>query len=200
MHTLTQKRTHFRRTTASQRKLLFQTWQATGDVQLACRKAHVSERTYYNWKPRFEKAGYQGLEQFASHAPKKPRRTPQTVQQKVIHLRRTHPKWGKRRIADEMAKANNWVPLVSPNTVRRILIDAGLWSQIATQSVAKKPVQARTADKPEQSVNIDLCFIPATHETHEVVSKLPAVSGSSGRLVRKLRTWMLHDIRRESWS
>ena len=30
-------------------------------------------------------------------------------------------------IADELAKDNNWVPLVSPNTVRRILQDAGLW-------------------------------------------------------------------------
>ena len=47
MNTLTRKRTHFPRTTASQRKLLFQTWQATGDVELACRKAHVSEGTYY---------------------------------------------------------------------------------------------------------------------------------------------------------
>jgi hypothetical protein len=30
-------------------------------------------------------------------------------------------------LVDEIAKANNWVPLVSPNTVRRILEDAGLW-------------------------------------------------------------------------
>ena len=35
--------------------------------------------------------------------------------------------WGKHRIADELAKANNWVPVISPNTVRRILEDAGLW-------------------------------------------------------------------------
>jgi hypothetical protein len=31
------------------------------------------------------------------------------------------------RLAHEIAKANNWVPLVSPNTVRRILEDAGMW-------------------------------------------------------------------------
>jgi hypothetical protein len=28
-----------------------------------------------------------------------------------------------------MAKANNWVPLVSPNTVKRILRDAELWPE-----------------------------------------------------------------------
>jgi hypothetical protein len=28
-----------------------------------------------------------------------------------------------------MAKANDWVPLVSPNTVKRILQAAGLWQK-----------------------------------------------------------------------
>jgi hypothetical protein len=54
------------------------------------------------------------------------------IEQKVITARREHPQWGKRRIADELAKANNWVPVVSPNTVRRILKDADLWE--ATES------------------------------------------------------------------
>lgn len=39
---------------------------------------------------------------------------------------------------------------------------------------------ARTADVPGQALNVDLCFVPATHESE---MKLPAVSGSSGRLV-----------------
>jgi transposase InsO family protein len=38
----------------------------------------------------------------------------------------------------------------------------------------------RTADAPGQTVNIDLCFVPASLATD---AKLPAVSGSSGRLV-----------------
>ncbi len=39
---------------------------------------------------------------------------------------------------------------------------------------------SRTAEEPAQTVNVDLCFVPATHET---AGHLPAVSGSSGRLV-----------------
>lgn len=39
---------------------------------------------------------------------------------------------------------------------------------------------ARTADLPGQTLNADLCFVPATHST---TTHLPAVSGSSGRLV-----------------
>jgi len=42
-----------------------------------------------------------------------------------------------------------------------------------------KPV-VRSAEEPGQTLNVDLCFVPTTHEAEQ---KLPAVSGSSGRLV-----------------
>ena len=103
----------------------------------ACKKAHVGRGTFYYWKPRFEERGYAGLEAYASREPKERHRTVAETEQKVIAARREHPEWGKRRIADELAKANNWVPLVSPNTVRRILKDAGLWEAIESD-VEKK--------------------------------------------------------------
>ena len=121
---------HFPQTTAQQRKLLFETWEATGNVSASSRKAHVGRGTFYYWKPRFDKYGYAGLEEFASRAAKEPSRTPNEIEDKVIAQRQAHPDWGKRRIADELAKENNWEPLVSPNTVRRILEDAGLWKTI----------------------------------------------------------------------
>ena len=93
---------HFPLTTAQQRRLLFETWEATRDVDLACRTAHMGRRTFYVWKPRFIAGGYAALEQFASRAPKKTRRTPAAVEQQVIALRQTHPTWGKQRIADEL--------------------------------------------------------------------------------------------------
>jgi hypothetical protein len=103
------------------------------------------------------------------------------VEQQVIALRKAHPKLGKRSIANELTKRNNWTPLVSPNTVQRILKDVGLWPQEQKKSPSKGPSgKARTAEKPGQSINVDLAFVPASHET---VKKLPAVSGSSGRLV-----------------
>ena len=179
----TLKRTHFPRTTFSQRKLLFKTWEDSGCVKIACRTAHVSERTFYVWKPRFEAGGYEALKEFESHAPKNPKRTAKKVEEKVVILRKAHPHWGKHTIANELTKENNWVPLVSPNTVRRILEDAGLWNQIIENSPPKGPSgKARTAEKPGQCINVDLAFVPVSHETEK---KLPAVSGSSGRLVVK---------------
>ncbi len=51
----------------------------------------------------------------------------------------------------------------------------------------------RTAEEPGQTANVDLCFVPATHEAQQ---RLPAVSGSSGRLritplqeTEEERTW-----------
>jgi len=120
------QRISYPRTTVSQRKRLFQVWEETGNLKEALREARVSERTFYYWKPRFEQGGYQALEDFASHAPKNPKRTDRIVEQRVIQLRQNHPKWGKRRLADELAKENNWIALVSPNTVKRILVDTGI--------------------------------------------------------------------------
>jgi transposase InsO family protein len=53
--------------------------------------------------------------------------------------------------------------------------------------------RSRTAEQPGQTLNVDLCFVPASHA---LADKLPAVSGSSGRLVverpaeeRTVPTW-----------
>ncbi len=120
-------RVHFRPTTATQRRLLFTTWQATGNVTLACRTAHVGRRTFYYWKPRFERDGYAGLDQVVSSAPKRPARIASAIADQVIALRQTNPTWGKQRIAHELAKAHAWRAVVSANTVKRILCDAHLW-------------------------------------------------------------------------
>ena len=142
---MTQKRIHFPLTTAQQRRLLFETWEATGDVDLACRTAHMGRSTFYYWKPRFTAGGYAALDEFASRAPQRTRRLDQTIEQQVIEMRRDHRDWGKDRIADELAKAHGWVPIVSPNTVRRMLREAGLWqpSAAAAKKGASHPSVAR---------------------------------------------------------
>jgi hypothetical protein len=68
------------------------------------------------------------------------------VVEEVIALRRQQPTWGKQRLADELAKAHGWVPLVSPNTVKRILRTAGLWP--AAAAPAKRGDQAARTGPP----------------------------------------------------
>ncbi len=123
------KRTYFGYSTAQQRKLLFEAWEASGSVTQACRTARVSRGLFYYWEPRFEAEGYAGLEAFASRVAHKLNYKDEAIAQRVIELRQANPDWGKTHISQEMAKANNWVPLVSPNTVKRILQDAQLWPE-----------------------------------------------------------------------
>ena len=121
-------RVYFPPTTPQQRKLLFETWEQTANVTQACRKAHVGRVTFYYWKPRFDKAGYAGLESYQkTGVPKGTGRVAAEIEAKVLALHQHHVEWGKHRIAHEIAKANNWVPLISPNTVRRVLADAKMW-------------------------------------------------------------------------
>jgi transposase len=132
---------YFRSTTPAQRRLLFETWEASGAVEDACASAHMGRRTFYKWKGRFDRGGYAALDQYASRAPHHPPRTAPSVEQQVIAARSAHPDWGKQRIADEVAKAHGWVPLVCPNTVKRILRDAGLWDGL-TRAAKKGGPQA----------------------------------------------------------
>jgi hypothetical protein len=151
---MTSQHIYFPRTTAAQRKLLFETWETSHDVTAACRRTHVTRGTFYYWQPRFAAGGYAALEHGESHAAKEPARTAPNIEQRVIDLRRQNPKWGKRRIADELAKANRWEPLISPNTVKRILIDAGLWTPFL--ATAKKggvtPSVARRTNRAKRSM------------------------------------------------
>jgi transposase len=137
------KHIYFGFTTPQQRKLLFETWEATGDIDGACRTARVSRRLFYYWKPRFEEKGYAGLEAFESRVAHKLNYKAPEIEAEVVKLRHQHPEWGKARIAHEMAKANNWVPVVSPNTVKRMLQDAELWPEIG--SGGKRPPRRRSS-------------------------------------------------------
>jgi transposase len=123
------KRTYYGFSTPQQRKLLFETWEATGSVTKACHRARVSRGLFYHWKARFVEKGYAGLATFDSRVAHKLNTKAPVVEQGVLTLRQAHPDWGKHRIADELAKANNWVPVVSPNTVKRILKAAGFWPE-----------------------------------------------------------------------
>jgi transposase len=125
------KRTYFGFSTGQQRKLLFEVWEKTQSIENACAQARVSQGTFYYWKVRFEEKGYAGLEAFRSREAHKLNRKDAWIEKAVVDMRKENPDWGKARIAHEMAKANHWVSVVSPNTVKRILEDAGEWPESA---------------------------------------------------------------------
>jgi transposase len=143
--------TYFPRSTAQQRKLLFETWQTTGSIAQACEMAHLSRVTFHHWKPRFDAHGYAGLEHPLSHRPNHlARKTSAAIESEVLTLTRAHPEWGKQRLAHEVAKAHGWVAVVSANTVRRILAEAGLWQKPAPQKKTTAPRSDARRTNPDR--------------------------------------------------
>jgi transposase len=163
------KRTYFRPTTVQQRRLLFETFEQTHDIQAACSVAHVARRTFFYWQRRFRAGGYAALEQELSRAPHKTRipPTPEATVQEVIAYRQAHPGHGYRRIAAELKKAHEWQAVISPTQVRRILLKAGLVAAPAAPAPPGQDSPAVHAPAPEQTVNIDLCVVPVNHQADE---------------------------------
>lgn len=135
---MSEKLPYFGTSTASQRQRLFEVWEQTGKASYACREAKLSRTAFYRWYPRFEKEGPAGLEKGLSHAPHHPVKTSEAIVAQIESLKRANPEWGQQRIADELMKSNNWVPLVNASTVRRILKAKGLMPSKASKCGKKK--------------------------------------------------------------
>jgi transposase len=138
---MSKQRIYYPRTTYSQRQLLFQVWEETQNVPEACRQARIGKSTFYYWKPRFEAGGYEALKEVKKPGPSKGMWVAEEIQEKVAAMKKAHPEWGKQRITDELAKGNSWVPLVSVNTVRRILQEKGLWEEVVEAAEKKDSSQ-----------------------------------------------------------
>ena len=156
---------YYRETTFQQRKHLFDLVEETNNISKACRDAKVSRSTYYRWKPRYEKYGIEGLREPKSHAAHNPRTIDLEIEWRIVELRRKHPDWGKKRIAQQIWKEHDWEHVVAITTVKNVLKRHGMWN--AEKRKKKKKNKGTTADKPNKTVNIDLCFVPAK-ETHEL--------------------------------
>jgi len=160
------KRPYFRPTTPAQRRLLFETYEATGDVAEACAKAHVGRGTFYYWRPRFEADGYAALEQERSRAPHRTRIPPiaPEIVAEVKAYKQAHPEAGYRTVAQRVRQAHDWQPVIGPSKVRLILIEAGLVKPVSPPPTAGAEVTVVHAPQPEQTVNIDLCVVPLSHD------------------------------------
>ncbi|MEZ4711538.1 MAG: helix-turn-helix domain-containing protein [Caldilineaceae bacterium] len=127
----------YHRTKYEQRKLLFQTWLETDNIAYSCRHAGVSRDTFYQWKERFLRGGFEALAEYGKHAPKGPPRASDRVVKQVTYLKQTQPNWGFRKIARFINDCQIFPDSVKPDTVRLILIEAGLFPE-ATSAEAKK--------------------------------------------------------------
>jgi hypothetical protein len=166
------KRPYFRPTTAQQRRLLFERYEARQDVREACGKAQVGRGTFYYGWPRYQAGGYEALEKELSRAPHRTRIPPivEAIVEEVIAYKQAQPEAGYRSVANAIRQAHQWQPVIGPTKVRQILLAAGLVKP-QPEAAPRPEVKAVHAPEAQQTVNIDLCGVPLSHEaSHELVS------------------------------
>lgn len=109
--------------TLQARRTWVETYRATGDAGLTCRRCGISRPTLRKWARRFEAEGEVGLRSRSRRphrlAPSK--RTPELTE-RVLALRRER-NLGAKRIQAELLRANG--PHLSTSTIHRVLADAG---------------------------------------------------------------------------
>ncbi len=177
------KRPYFRETTPQQRRLLFETYERTGDINAACAAAHMARRTFYHWLPRFRAGGYAALVQTGSKAPHKtriPPTRPETVAE-VIAYKQAHPEAGYRSIANGLKQAHDWQAVISATQVRRILVLAGLVGHSKAVPANPEPVPPVVhAPEAEETLNVDLCVVPIEHQQGEALQPMTISAAAKG--------------------
>ena len=85
----------------------------------------VCRQTMHRWLARYEGDGFEGLGDRSSRPVHCPHQTPPGVEAMVLEMRRSHPYWGARRIAFELAR-KHVEPAPSESAVYRCLVRAAV--------------------------------------------------------------------------
>nr|WP_307834324.1 helix-turn-helix domain-containing protein [Actinoplanes lichenicola] len=86
----------------------------------------VSRPAVHRWLGWYEQEGLAGLADRSSRPRSSPAQTAPEVEALICELRRTHPRWGARRVLFELGRARCPGPLPSRITVHRVLVRHGL--------------------------------------------------------------------------
>ncbi|WP_328508316.1 IS481 family transposase [Streptomyces mirabilis] len=85
----------------------------------------VSRQSVYTWKAKYAAGGFEGLREASRRPRTSPTRLPGEVEALVCEMRRSHPRWGARRIAYEIERTDA-ESAPSRATVHRVLARNGL--------------------------------------------------------------------------
>jgi len=100
-------------------------YERTGNVSQAMREAGITSRsTAYRWL-RYQREDGPGDLRPRTTA-RQTKRIPDAVKDELVDLRQETPTWGRRRLAETLARRHGH-PLVSPAGVERVLDQHGLW-------------------------------------------------------------------------
>ena len=122
-----EKRKYHRLTTFLQRKLIIETYLETHNITKSCHKAGVAINTFRRWYPRYLEGGLEGIKKPKSHINKHLGKIEEKYKNRIIELKKKHPKWGRRTIASVICNENSGKKIISPSGVQKVLERVGLW-------------------------------------------------------------------------
>jgi len=70
-----------------------------GNVSFTCRKFGIARKSFYRWRRRYNPWDLTSLESYSRRPKHSPRKTTWDVERQVLAIKRTHPRWGKEKIA-----------------------------------------------------------------------------------------------------
>lgn len=144
--------------------------QRTGEpVSSICQRFGISRQTYYRYRRRFLLEGLEGLKDKTRRPHHSPGRMDPQIEIEICHLRKTHPRWGARRIHAELSRAGIQAPAVS--SIHQALRRNHL---VATQP----PRRQKAFKRFQREISNDLWQIDATQV----------------RLVTEKKVWVLDMI------
>ncbi len=124
--------------TAEQRWCLIAAYQRTGNMTAAMREAGIqSPRTAYLWWHRYVEGGEAALHP-RSHARHTQEMLPAPIVEQICQMRRQHPSWGRRQIANALTVAHGR-QVASPAGVEAVLRRARLWEQPSHPAAVPHP-------------------------------------------------------------
>ena len=114
-----------------------------------CQEFEISCRTGYTWWNRYKSEGISGMQERSRRPHHTPRRTQQSIEQRVVELRRERPDWGARKLRKLLGEENIAMPA---STIHRILLRYDLVRDVDRHALANKRFER---DKPTQLWQMD---------------------------------------------
>lgn len=84
---------------ARQRLAWMDEYRVYQNASLVCRRFGIPECTFWRWRRRYDPWDLTSLESRSRRPKRSPKRTSNEIEKKVLDTKRTHPRWGKEKIA-----------------------------------------------------------------------------------------------------
>ena len=141
--------------------------QRTGEpVSSICQRFGISRQTYYRYRRRYLLEGPDGLENRSRRPNHSPGRMDPQIEIEICRMRKTHPRWGARRIQAELERSGFTAPAVS--SIHQALKRNHLVA-------AQPPRRPKALKRFQRAISNDLWQIDATQV----------------RLVTKKKAWVM---------